>query len=106
MNEPQLCIPRIHASTSKDYIFQKFCKIDWGYIEQIIEIPLVKEPDYKRIVIKLRWNQKPDTKTYKEMIENGETVKFVYDHLNPWFWRISKLTYPVKQSYQKHSSAI
>jgi hypothetical protein len=93
MSNPQLCIPRIPATTTREFIFQKFCKIDWGYIEYINEIPLIKEPEYKRIIIKIKWNKKSDTLLYKSMLEKGETVKFVYDHSTPWFWKISKLIY-------------
>ena len=52
MSDIALCIPRISVNFTKNYINEKIRKLNWGFIENINEIPLLKEKDFKRIVIK------------------------------------------------------
>jgi hypothetical protein len=88
-NNPILCIPRMDKNISKQYIFDKLRKLNFGYIEKIIEIPLKNNTDHKRVLIKIKWNNYPDTMNYKTRLNNGESIKLVYDMINvPWFWKI------------------
>jgi len=88
--DPMLCIPRVSNEIKKKYIIEKINKLNWGIIKLLNEIPLSKEKDYKRIMIKLDWNTDDETLKYKEKIKNEEVIKVVYDENSPWFWRINK----------------
>lgn len=88
--DPMLCIPRVSNEIKKKYIIDKINKLNWGIIKLFNEIPLSKEKDYKRIMIKLDWNRDDKTLRYKEKIKNEEVIKVVYDENSPWFWRINK----------------
>lgn len=90
MGDIALCIPRISVNFTKNYINEKIRKLNWGFIENINEIPLLKEKDFKRIVIKLKWNNNSSTIHYKNLLNQGNCVKLVYDTNLPWFWRINK----------------
>lgn len=81
-----LCIPRIEDTKPKQHIFNIFKKINWGYIEYIREMPLINEPGFKRLVIKMKFNNK--SSEIQNKITNGETIKLVYDF--PWYFRITK----------------
>lgn len=88
--ETALCIPRIEAKFTRQFIFDKIRRLNWGYIEKINEIPLMNEENYKRIVVKLKWNQLDSSKKYKAKLDDGETIKLVYERDSPWYWRIHK----------------
>lgn len=79
-----LCIPRMDINTSKSYIFEKFCKLNIGFIEKIIEIPINGDQLYKRVIVKLKWNTSDHAKYFMERFESGLNVKIV--HSDPWFW--------------------
>ena len=85
---PTLCIPRVDVATSSEYIFKKMCKLNWGYIQKVIEIPMRNDPYQKRIIVKLKWNNNPETIEYKEKIKKGESIKVVHSPDEPWFWKI------------------
>ena len=55
-NNPVLCIPRMDKNIPKEYIIEKIHKLNFGYIEKIIEIPLKNGTDNKRVIIKIKWN--------------------------------------------------
>lgn len=87
MNIPRfatLCIPRIDITTTKSYIFEKFCLLNIGFIEKIIEIPICGDQLYKRIIIKLKWNSSENAKYFMDRFEKGLNIKIV--HSDPWFW--------------------
>lgn len=91
MSRTVICIPRISVDITGTFVAEKIKKLQWGSIEHINEIPLFKEPNQKRVVIRIKWNTKENSQKYKKILESGETVKLVYDSCNlPWFWRISK----------------
>jgi len=83
-----LCIPRVDVKIDKKFIFNKFCKLKWGFIKEIIEIPLRNDPEQKRVIIKLKWNREEEIQEIKQKIKNGEVIKLVYDQYQPWFWKI------------------
>jgi len=83
-----LCIPRIESTLSAKYILQKLCLTKWGEICRIIEIPLKSDDNYKRILIKMKWNDtNPNAVTVREKLQNGEKINLVYEM--PWFWKIT-----------------
>jgi len=83
----KICIPRMSANISRDHIFKVFCKIKWGYIEKITEIPLKNNSEYKRVLIRLKWNLHiPEIRQLHERIINQQPVFLVYDM--PWYWKI------------------
>ena len=85
--ESILCIPRIDVRTPNKYIFQSLCKLNWGKISILNEIPLRNDPTQKRILIKVKWNSDTET-TMKTKLDNGDIIKLVHDINSPWFWKI------------------
>jgi hypothetical protein len=82
-----LCIPKIESSITKDFIHKTLLKLKIGYIQNIIEIPLRNNPNYKRIIIKISWNEKDtSSNNIKNMLFEQGSIKIVYDM--PWYWKI------------------
>lgn len=81
-----LCIPRIDSSIKKEYIFKKICDMKIGYIQKFVEIPLKNNPQYKRILFKVLWNNDSKTTSIKERLNEDKPIYIVYN--KPWFWRI------------------
>lgn len=81
-----ICIPRMENNIDKKQIFNIFKKLNIGYIEKIIEIPLKNDNEYKRVIIKIKWNNNEETQKIKTRLQNGEPVNIVYEL--PWFWKI------------------
>lgn len=82
-----LCIPKIHVSVSRDFIFKRLCMLKVGFIQKIVEIPLKTNVNFKRILIRIIWNQDPKSVNMRVRLCDGKPVYFVYD--DPWFWKIT-----------------
>jgi hypothetical protein len=81
-----LCIPRIEARITKEYITKVFTSLKIGRIDQINEIPLRNDTKHKRIIIKIKWNQSENTDIILSRLNKNETIKIVHDW--PWYWRV------------------
>lgn len=81
-----LCIPRIDNSIPKHQIFATFCKLKIGTIESVVEIPFKDMPRYKRIIVKLKWNDSARAKYMLDRFREDKNVKIVYNSPSPWFW--------------------
>ena len=81
-----LCIPRVDAKITKDYIYEKLCNLQAGKIERIVEIPLKNDPTHKRILFKITWKNNETSQKLQSRLENQQTVNYVYDP--PWYWKI------------------
>lgn len=80
-------IPRMESSISKKYIFVSIRRLNVGYIDKIIEIPIDGEPDYKKVIILFKTWYKNDMADFiSAKLLAGE--KFNYIHNYPWYWRI------------------
>tara|TARA_B110000879_G_C11150168_1_gene504212 strand:+ start:797 stop:1072 length:276 start_codon:yes stop_codon:yes gene_type:complete len=87
MPSTTICIPRVEATMSRNYIEDIIRDMKIGLIETIREIPLHKDIHYKRVILKIRWDTK-NVKTNQiltSMKENG-SVNLVYDM--PWYWKV------------------
>jgi len=83
----QLCIPKMSANIKKETIFKTFCKVDWGYIKKITEIPLKNNPEYKRVFIELKWNMnKEKTREIYDRLDQQKPICLVYQM--PFYWKI------------------
>ena len=84
----EICIPKVSANISRKQIFETFRKLNIGYINRITENPLRGDPNYKRIIIKIHWdNKQPLAKEIQETLKNqNEHMNIVYEM--PWFWQI------------------
>tara|TARA_Y100000389_G_C16957584_1_gene269507 strand:- start:24 stop:311 length:288 start_codon:yes stop_codon:yes gene_type:complete len=82
-----ICIPRVDLNISKKYIADIIYNMKIGSVEKLNEFPLYKDPQYKRVIIKIRWNTKNSkaTEMLEHMNELGK-VNLVYDM--PWYWKI------------------
>lgn len=81
-----ICIPRMENSIHRSQIFNILKKLNFGYIEKIIEIPLKNDNEYKRVIIKIKWNNNEETQKIQSRLQNGEPVNIVYEL--PWYWKI------------------
>lgn len=82
----KLCIPRIENTIQKEFIFKKLCLLNIGYIQKFTEIPLKDNSNFKRILIKVKWNSLDKTLDLKRKLLAGQTIKLVYQM--PWFWKL------------------
>ena len=86
-----ICIPRVDISISKDFIYNILSELRIGKMHKIIEIPLRNEFSYKRIIIKIQWNNNESiTQNIKKHLYETGSFKIVYDM--PWYWKVV-LTY-------------
>ena len=92
-----LCIPSIPENIPRTKIFQTFCKLKWGHIDKIVEIPLKNDIHSKRAIIRIKWSNDPAAVAIKEKLKQGTTINIVYDL--PWYWRASLYT-PQPAQYQ------
>jgi hypothetical protein len=81
-----ICIPRIDTSIPKSMIIQTFEKLNIGIIQGVIEIPFKDSNRYKRIIVKIKWNDSDVSKRILSRFQEGKNVKIVYDKQLPWFW--------------------
>jgi hypothetical protein len=85
-----ICIPCISETIPRTKIFQTFCKLKWGHIDKIVEIPLKNDIHSKRAIIRIKWSNHPEAIAVKELFKTGATLNIVYDL--PWYWRASLYT--------------
>lgn len=81
-----ICIPRIDVSISKSVILSVFQNLKIGNVEGIIEIPFKDSPKFKRIIVKIAWNDSENAEFFLNRFQSGLNVKIVYDRDEPWFW--------------------
>jgi hypothetical protein len=81
-----ICIPRIDSSIPKSLIISAFEKLNIGKLEGVVEIPFKDSNKYKRIIVKIEWNDSERSKYILERFEEGKNVKIVYNLPSPWFW--------------------
>ena len=80
-----LCIPRVSASISREYIFTIINKMNIGCIETLHEIPLQHSNNFKRIIIRVNWDlSSPDSKRIYSILSENRSIKIV--HSMPWYW--------------------
>ena len=82
-----LCIPRVDASVTIDYIKKKINGLNIGHIREIREIPLRNDPTHKRILMRFYWKEqnKRSLQLQRQMEELG-SLKVVHDM--PWYWKL------------------
>lgn len=84
----ELCIPRVSEKISRKLIFDTFVKLNIGYIDRITETPLRNDSRYKRVIIRIKWdNTKPlANEIQSQLLDSTNHMNVVYDM--PWFWQI------------------
>ena len=92
----ELCIPRVSVETTKEYMYQCFCKVNWGKIIRIHEIPLKVNPKFKRVIIRILWRLEDENikKIYERVFIANEPIYIVYDM--PFYWKLVKNQAPKK----------
>ena len=81
-----LCIPRVSAKTSKEYINSRLSNLNIGSIERMSEFPLKNDPTHKRVIFKIKWQNNETSKRVQNYLTNNNTINIVYDI--PWFWKV------------------
>lgn len=84
--EINICIPRMENSITRETIFRIFNKLNIGKIERITENKLKSEEDYKRVIIKMNWNNTEKAEKIKSRLIDKLPVNIVYEL--PWFWKL------------------
>ena len=79
-----LCIPRMDVKQTRAFIFHVFSKLNIGFIDSILEIPLTHDDTFKKVIIKIKWNNSPNATMFMTRFQNGQNVKIVYS--DPWYW--------------------
>jgi hypothetical protein len=88
-----LCIPRMSTDVPKDLITTTFKKMNLGNIDSIYESQSQHMPQYKRVLIYVKWNyDSPVVQQIMTHLENNQTIKIVYDM--PWYWICVKYVKP------------
>lgn len=87
MPSTTICIPRVEATMSRNYIEDIISNMKIGLIETIREIPLHKDIHHKRVILKIRWDTK-NVKTNQILasMKDKGSVNLVYDM--PWYWKV------------------
>ena len=85
-NFNSICIPRIDSTIPKSTIINTFESLNIGNIYRVIEIPFKDSNKYKRIIVKLEWNDSEMSKHILSRFQEGKNVKIVYNFPTPWFW--------------------
>jgi len=82
-----ICIPKMNRNTKKTSIIDIFNFHNFGTIKKVDLILLGKN---KRAFIHYSsWNNNEKSLKVKEILENGEDFKIMYDM--PWFWKCVKI---------------
>lgn len=81
-----ICIPRIDSTIPKSLISKTFESLNIGNLEGIVEIPFKDSNKYKRIIVKIEWNDSDISKYILDRFQEGKNVKIVYNMPSPWFW--------------------
>jgi hypothetical protein len=82
-----ICIPRMDASITKEYITTKINSLNIGHIRQLREIPLKNDPSHKRVLMRFHWKENNDKSInlQKQLMDLG-SLKIV--HNMPWYWKL------------------
>ena len=87
MPSTTICIPRVEATMSCNYIEDIIRSIKIGMIETIKEIPLHKDIHHKRVILKIKWDTRnKKTNQILTSIKDKGSVNLVYDM--PWYWKV------------------
>ena len=84
----EICIPKMSSNISRKQIFDTFVKLNIGYIDRITENPLRTNTNFKRVIIRIKWdNTQPlATEIQEQLQDTNNHMNIVYDM--PWFWQI------------------
>jgi len=106
MNNPSLCIPRVHSNITEKRIHTIFTKLKLGIINKIDIIQKNKEDKFKLVFIHFKeWFHEGNALIARERLMNGKEIKVIYD--DPWFWKISALREkPKERKEPKHKMPI
>mgnify|MGYP001133417533 CR=1 FL=1 len=85
-NELSLCIPRIPTDTAKEYVYDTINGLSIGRIQRLTEIPLKNDPSQKRVLLKIKYEERSDTKCIQKQLLQRGSIKLVHDM--PWYWKI------------------
>ena len=79
ISQNSICIPRIDASIPKSLITKTFENLNIGKVEGVVEIPFKDSNKYKRIIVKIEWNDSERSKYILTRFQEGKNVKVVYN---------------------------
>jgi hypothetical protein len=87
---PNLCIPRVHSSITKEVVFEIINKYSLG---SIAKIDVIKKKGARHNMVFIYFNEWYHDNLraihVKERLMSGKDIKIIYD--DPWYWKISAL---------------
>jgi len=85
-NRIVICIPKLDTKYDRNFIYNTFNHFKFGNIKKI---DLIKLNNFNRAFIHYtKWNNDDRSIWVKNILDNGEDFKIIYD--SPWFWKCSK----------------
>jgi len=97
-----LCIPRVSTSITREYILSIIKKMNIGNVETLHEIPLQHSSNFKRIIIRVKWDlSSPNAIRIHSILSDNKSIKIV--HSMPWYWICVKY---VKQGVKETRSGL
>ena len=86
-----LCIPKVHKSIKRRYIFYVFKRLDIGHISYI-KLVEVRGSGFNMAFIFLnRWKSNERVEQMKDVMESGDCIRIMYSY--PSFWKCYKNKY-------------
>ena len=85
MDGPIICIPKVDRNINKQFIYNKFAKLNFGKIKKI---DLINTNYTKRAFIHYHcWNSNERSTKVKNWLIEGKDIKIIYN--KPWYWKCS-----------------
>lgn len=104
-NQPSLCIPRVFADITSEFIHKTIEQVGLGKISRVdlLERRSPKGEVYQRAFIHFeKWYWNRDAQDARKRLITGNDIKIVYN--NPWFWKISANRWTPQQSLEKRGT--
>ena len=88
MSSPVICIPRINTNVTKHQLYGIFNRLKWGEINNVYIVNTSKKNNSKIktccVFIYLNWINSPDIYDIRNKLNNGQSIKLVYNEYTIW----------------------
>ena len=92
-----LCIPKVHKSVKRRYIFNVFKRLDIGHISYV-KMAEVRGSGFNMAFIFLnRWKSNERVDKIREVLQSGDCIRIMYSY--PMFWKCYKNKYDSEREF-------
>ena len=86
VNYSCICIPRLDANVTEDYVRDIIHRLNWGEILKLSVVLNKKNAmsPFISIFIDIVWNDSPNIERIRKIIGSGQSIKIVHNHFNVW----------------------